>query len=108
MANQRDKKFQLLPAQKATLRPIVDPAERAALAESAKRSRRAAFSGSSLDGDLREPTLHSVLEWCRELSPEDRLLFATELVAQLSAEQRLELQERLATPLAGRASDGPS
>jgi hypothetical protein len=89
----------MAPLQKLAVKPIEDPAEQAALDERLKRSQEAASVAHVQGGVPSKATALSVLELCRALSAEGRLLVATELMAQLSLDERIKFMERLTAEL---------
>src|SRR2546425_252436 len=85
--------------QRLVVKPLEDLAEQAALDERLKQSEEAVAALDVASGARGKVTAVLVLEVCRQLSPAGRLRVATELAAQLSLEQRIELLERWAAPL---------
>jgi hypothetical protein len=94
MSKKPSKPFRMAPLQKLAVKPIDDPAEQAALDERLKRSAEAASSVRAEGRVSSKVTPLAVLDLCRRLSAEGRLLVATELMEQLSVDQRMELVER--------------
>jgi hypothetical protein len=81
--NNSQKVSHVAPLQKLTVRPIVDPAERAALQASVKRSVRG------------ESAVAAALEWCELFTPEDRFKVVVALISEMSDEQCTELKNML-------------
>jgi hypothetical protein len=92
MVNKATKPFRMAPLQQLAVKPVEDPAEQAALDARLKRSKPM-------------ETL-AVLEQCRQLSAEGRLLVATELAELLSLDQRIEWLERWTAQLPSEAIRG--
>src|SRR3954451_7057422 len=99
MTKKTTKPSRMAPLQKLVVKPIEDPAEQAALDERLKQNEEAVSAVDMASGARSKVTGPGVLEVCRQLSPAARLLVATELTAQLSLEQRIELLERWAAQL---------
>jgi hypothetical protein len=91
MARKLSKPFRMAPWQKLAVKPIEDPAERAALDERLKRSAEGRVSSKAKS--------LAVLERCRQFSAEGRILVAAELLEQPSVDERMELLERMAAQL---------
>jgi hypothetical protein len=83
MGKKKVKGFRMAPLQKVRVREITDPAELAAIRKRQK-------------GGREEGRRQEVLYWFDAMSAEERLRIVTELAAELSPEQRIELQKRLA------------
>src|SRR5262249_35183223 len=99
MTKKTSKPYRVAPLQKLKVREITDPAEQAALDERLKRSEEASASGHVGESSFGTGMPLAVLELCRHLSAEERLLVANGLTEQLSLDQRMELLELLRTQL---------
>jgi hypothetical protein len=81
------------------LRPIVDPAEQAALDERLNRCEEAMAGDAARESSLHKLTAAMVVELCRELSSKGQLQVAAELMTLLSLKQRVALLERVTAQL---------
>jgi hypothetical protein len=105
MTKKTSKPYRTAPLQKFRVRPITDPAEQAALDERLKRSEEACASERAAEGSSPKGLPLAVLELCRHLSAEGRLLVANGLTEQLSLEERIGLLKLLTTQLPPEALD---
>jgi hypothetical protein len=99
MTRKTPKPYRMAPLQKLKVREIKDPAEQAALDERLKRSDKASARGHMGESSPGKGMPLAVLELCRHLSAEERLLIANGLTEQLSLDQRMDLLELLRTQL---------
>jgi hypothetical protein len=94
MTAKQTKPFRMAPLQQLTVKPIEDPAEQSALDERLKQSAEDTDSHDMEDRAHGKLTAAEVLALCSQLSADARLLVASELTAQLSPEQRIELSSK--------------
>lgn len=98
--SKKKKSFRMAPLQRLAVKPIDDPAERAALDARLKQSEETAAAVGVGSNPSSRLTASVVLELCRQLSAKARFAVASELSIQLSLEQRIDLLHRWASQLA--------